>query len=143
MAYAPRMTSMLPPGPAASSLRQPNSAISQQQSSALAARIASKKAELENLIQFRDMSNMLAGQMEALQVKIETLKDGTEAVACVLANWDNVLRAITMASTVVPATTKVMTTTETTAHQKDWLRPDLPLPATLVRIPTRPQNIEP
>lgn len=106
---------------AAASFRPPNhsSAVAQQQSSALAARIASKKAELENLRQLRDMSCALAEQMQALEIKIGTLRDGTEgmfpgqyirlaaaeslrslllAVACVLANWDNVLRAISMAS---------------------------------------------
>lgn len=36
--------------------------------------------------------------MRMLEEKLATLRDGTEAVACVLANWDNVLRAITMAS---------------------------------------------
>jgi DASH complex subunit DAD2 len=69
---------MFPPGSSAASLRQPSQVGSQQQSSALAARIASKKAELDNLIQLRDMSQALATQMEALQSKLETLKDGTE-----------------------------------------------------------------
>lgn len=96
---------MLPGG-----LRQP------QPSSALSTRIAAKKAELENLRQLRDLSGTLAMQMQALESKIATLKDGTEgslspfprlsvarlicfpAVACVLANWDNVLRAISLAS---------------------------------------------
>lgn len=36
--------------------------------------------------------------MGVLEEKLATLRDGTEAVACVLANWDNVLRAISMAS---------------------------------------------
>lgn len=71
---------MLAPGTSAASLRQPNGAISQQQSSVLAARIASKKAELDNLVQLRDMSNGLARQMEALRTKLETLKDGTEGM---------------------------------------------------------------
>lgn len=71
---------MLAPGTSAASLRQPNGPISQQQSSVLAARIASKKAELDNLVQLRDMSNGLARQMEALRTKLETLKDGTEGV---------------------------------------------------------------
>ncbi|KAL4759557.1 DASH complex subunit DAD2 [Aspergillus foveolatus] len=134
MAYASRPTSILPPGPSTASLRQTNSAISQQQSSALAARVASKKAELDNLIQLRDMSNDLAGQMEALQAKLETLKDGTEAVACVLANWDNVLRAITMASTRL-TTLKQVAGQDPTAAEKDNVSTDTPLPATLVRIP--------
>lgn len=66
------------PGSSAASHRQPSNVIAQQQSSALAARIASKKAELDNLTQLRDMSDGLAGQMEALQSKLATLKDGTE-----------------------------------------------------------------
>ncbi|BAE56547.1 unnamed protein product [Aspergillus oryzae RIB40] len=87
-----------------SSFRQPSThhAAPQQQLSALAARIASKKAELDNLKQLREMSGALAMQMQVLEEKIGTLKDGTEAVACVLANWDNVLRSISMASSKPP-----------------------------------------
>ncbi|KAL4913471.1 DASH complex subunit Dad2-domain-containing protein [Aspergillus aurantiobrunneus] len=139
MAYASRPTSVLPPGSSATSLRQPSNAISQQQSSALAARIASKKAELDNLIQLREMSNSLAGQMEALQAKLETLKDGTEAVACVLANWDNVLRAITMASTRLTALKEVLEQEEGEGDKHD-VSIDSTLPATLVRIPAIQQN---
>lgn len=75
---------MLPPG-AGASMRQPSGqhAISQQQSSALAGRIASKKAELDNLKQLRDLSGALSGQMQALEEKIGTLKDGTEGwISC-------------------------------------------------------------
>lgn len=36
--------------------------------------------------------------MEQLEEKLGTLSDGTEAVAAVLSNWHNVLRAISMAS---------------------------------------------
>lgn len=55
-------------------LRQPTS----QPSSALSTRIAAKKAELENLRQLRDLSGTLAMQMQALESKVATLKDGTE-----------------------------------------------------------------
>ncbi|GAT29140.1 hypothetical protein RIB2604_02900070 [Aspergillus luchuensis] len=83
MAYMSRTASMLPPGSSAtSSFRQPNqqsTTISQQQSSVLASRIAAKRAELDNLRQLRDMSAALASQMQALQDKLGTLKDGTEA----------------------------------------------------------------
>ncbi|KAL4905677.1 hypothetical protein BDW74DRAFT_151772 [Aspergillus multicolor] len=135
MAYASRPTSMLPPGSSTASLRQTNNAIAQQQSSALAARVASKKAELDNLIQLREMSHGLAGQMEALQAKLGTLRDGTEAVAYVLANWDNVLRAITMASTKLATLDRVPGQQPTIDEQGD-VSIELPLPATLVRIPT-------
>ncbi|KAL2837400.1 DASH complex subunit Dad2-domain-containing protein [Aspergillus pseudoustus] len=134
MAYSSRPTSMFPPGSSAASLRQPSHIGSQQQSSALAARIASKKAELDNLIQLRDMSKALATQMEALQAKLETLKDGTESVACVLANWDNVLRAISMASTKL-TTVKPVPDGEAGSGDENDLPSDPPLPATLVRIP--------
>jgi DASH complex subunit DAD2 len=86
------------------------------QSPILLARINEKKAELENLKQLRDLSAGLAGQMQMLEEKLATLSDGTEgellhgqnvglmliklllAVATVLGNWHNVLRAISMAS---------------------------------------------
>jgi len=81
MAYTSRPT-MLPPGSSGASLRQPSNhhAISQQQSSALAIRIASKKAELENLRHLRDLSAILATQMQTLESKIGTLNDGTEGL---------------------------------------------------------------
>ncbi|KAJ5808928.1 hypothetical protein N7474_010197 [Penicillium riverlandense] len=81
MAYSSRPASMLPPGvPGPPALRQPSSsqASAQQQSSALSTRIAAKKAELDNLRQLRDLSGTLAMQMQALETKVSTLKDGTE-----------------------------------------------------------------
>ncbi|KAL2872234.1 DASH complex subunit DAD2 [Aspergillus lucknowensis] len=139
MSYTSRTTSMLPPGSSAASLRQPSTVITQQQSTALAARIASKKSELDNLLQLRDMSKALATQMEALQAKLETLKDGTESVACVLANWDNVLRAITMASTKL-TNIEGVAEGEMGPEVKGGRSFDPPLPATLVRIPTIQQD---
>ncbi|KAI8252643.1 DASH complex subunit DAD2 [Colletotrichum sp. SAR 10_99] len=64
----------------------------------LVARIAEKKAELEHLRELRDLSAAVAGQMEALEQKLSTLSDGTEAIAMVIGNWHNVLGAINMAS---------------------------------------------
>jgi hypothetical protein len=63
-----------------SSIRQQSShnAISHQQSLALSSRIVSKKAELENLVRLRDLSGVMAMQMQVLETKIGTLKDGTE-----------------------------------------------------------------
>ncbi|CRG85586.1 hypothetical protein PISL3812_02631 [Talaromyces islandicus] len=72
--------------------------VSSQQAMILASRIEAKKAELENLSQLRDLSNALAMRMEALEKQLSTLKDGTEAIACVLSNWQNVLQAINMVS---------------------------------------------
>ncbi|KOS21933.1 DASH complex subunit dad2 [Escovopsis weberi] len=68
------------------------------QSPALVARIEEKRAELEHLQDLRDLSAAVAGQMEALEQKLSTLSDGTEAIAAVVGNWHNVLRAINMAS---------------------------------------------
>ncbi|OOQ86177.1 DASH complex subunit DAD2 [Penicillium brasilianum] len=126
MAYSSRPTSMLP----GAGLRQPAS----QPSSALSTRIAAKKAELENLRQLRDLSGTLAMQMQALESKIATLKDGTEAVACVLANWDNVLRAISLAST------KASRLHDTGPDEKEDPAREARLPATLVRIPAEPRE---
>ncbi|KAK6338283.1 hypothetical protein TWF730_002348 [Orbilia blumenaviensis] len=64
----------------------------------LISRINEKKIELENLKQLRDLSANLAKQLRELEAKLGTLSDGTEVVATVLANWHNVLRAISLAS---------------------------------------------
>ncbi|CAG8885741.1 unnamed protein product [Penicillium egyptiacum] len=137
MAYSSRPTSMLPGAPGGSSMRQPSGSQSSQQSSALSARIAAKKAELDNLRQLRDLSGTLAIQMQALDNKISTLKDGTEAVAYVLSNWDNVLRAITLASNKAGG---LYEPTESNSKNVEKPRNDTHLPSTLVRIPAEPRD---
>ncbi|KAH8197277.1 hypothetical protein TruAng_008560 [Truncatella angustata] len=102
------------------------------QSSALQARINEKKAELENLRDLRDLSAAVANQMEALEQKLSTLSDGTEAIATVMGNWHNVLRAINMASAKIPKSRAPADHEEATSDDQ---RPT-PLPQTLVRIPT-------
>ncbi|KAI1855298.1 hypothetical protein JX266_000163 [Neoarthrinium moseri] len=99
------------------------------QSSALQARINEKKAELANLKELKDLSAAVADQMEALEQKLSTLSDGTEAIATVLGNWHNVLRAINMASAKLP---KPREDQASTTDDGD----SVPLPQTLVRIPT-------
>lgn len=99
--------------PLPSHLRNQSLGGSQQQSPVLLARIAEKKAELANL-----------------KDKLSTLSDGTEAVAAVLSNWHNVLRAINMASTKLPKSKD-----EEEVEKKSEDGP--PLPQTLVRIPTQ------
>ncbi|KAK6439626.1 DASH complex subunit dad2 [Oleoguttula sp. CCFEE 5521] len=93
------------------------------QTSALQARIHEKKLELESLRQLRDLSAGLAGQMQQLEEKLSTLSDGTEAVAAVMGNWGNVLRAVGMASAGLP---KAKVTDN-----------EMALPQTLVRIPVQ------
>ncbi|KAI1494493.1 DASH complex subunit Dad2-domain-containing protein [Biscogniauxia mediterranea] len=106
------------------------SAQSTGQSSVLLARIDEKKAELENLKELRDLSAAVAEQMEALEQKLATLSDGTEAIATVLGNWHNVLRAINMASAKIPSPRNV------DDGQPSSQEDSVPLPQTLVRIPT-------
>lgn len=50
------------------------------QSAVLLSRINEKKAELDNLKELRDLSAAVAGQMEALELKLSTLSDGTEGM---------------------------------------------------------------
>ncbi|KAM3558750.1 hypothetical protein MY1884_003819 [Beauveria asiatica] len=99
------------------------------QQSALSARIEEKRAELEHLKELKDLSGAVASQMEALEQKLSTLTDGTEAIAAVIGNWHNVLGAINMASTKLakPASAPV---------NEDEPEDGGPLPETLVRIPT-------
>ncbi|KAF2635143.1 hypothetical protein P280DRAFT_474064 [Massarina eburnea CBS 473.64] len=98
------------------------------QSPVLLARIAEKKAELASLKDLQMLSAGLADQMQTLAEKLSTLSDGTEAVAAVLSNWHNVLRAIKMASSGLPKSKD-----EEDAEKEG----EPPLPQTLVRIPTQ------
>ncbi|KAM3500376.1 hypothetical protein MY10362_006456 [Beauveria mimosiformis] len=79
------------------------------QQSALSARIEEKRAELEHLKELKDLSGAVASQMEALEQKLSTLTDGTEAKLA------------------KPASASV---------NEDEPEDSGPLPETLVRIPT-------
>lgn len=117
-------------------------------SPALVARIEEKKAELDNLKQLRDLSAAVASQMEALEQQLSTLSDGTEAIATVIGNWHNVLRAINMASSMSPLVSAEAGAKQTLTRRlakipmpKDDATDDTSesapsLPQTLVRIPT-------
>lgn len=129
-----------------------------QQSSVLTGRIAAKKEELANLQQLRDVSGSLASQIQVLEEKLVTLKDGTEglwctslyaygcrlietAVACVMANWGSVLSAIKMASSKafpIPTTDslQILTVSAQAVQSQQSREDDALLPATLVRIPS-------
>lgn len=61
-------------------------------------KIQEKRQELQDLRTLRELSGTLAKQMEDLAQKLETLTDGTAAVATVMANWGSVLRAVRLAS---------------------------------------------
>ncbi|KAF5985213.1 DASH complex subunit DAD2 [Fusarium coicis] len=118
-----------PTRPISSHMRAPSASTSSSgQSPALLARIEEKKAELENLKELRELSAAVATQMEALEQKLSTLSDGTEAIAAVVGNWHNVLRAINMASSKL-----AKTAADPTNASEDSTGP---LPQTLVRIPT-------
>lgn len=121
MSYAPRATGL--PSHIRPSSGLANASTSTQ-SSILQSRISEKKLELENLKQLRDLSAGLAGQMQQLEQKLQTLSDGTEAVAAVLGNWNNVLRAIHMASAKIPK-----------PRESEEDGTEAQLPQTLVRIP--------
>jgi len=78
--------------------------------------------------------------MLTLEEKLATLSNGTEAVAAVLSNWHNVLRAINMASMHLPNAK----TDGAEAEKEDPKKPEteVPLPQTLVRIPTEQPSQE-
>ncbi|KAB5585909.1 DASH complex subunit Dad2-domain-containing protein [Coniochaeta sp. 2T2.1] len=121
-----------PTRPLSTHMRQPSMGVNANGGSTstgpppgLVARVNEKKAELENLKELRDLSAAVATQMEALENKLGTLSDGTEAIALVMSNWTNVLRAINMASSKLAK-----------PSAKEAAAGNIALPQTLVRIPT-------
>ena len=104
MAYTTRAPSQ-PSTSNTSSLRpsHSHSLSNQPASAALQARINQKRAELENLTQLRDLSSNLTQQLETLEAKLGTLRDGAQSIALVLANWENVLGVIRMVGVRAPA----------------------------------------
>lgn len=90
-------------------------------------------------MRLRDLSGAMAMQMQVLETKISTLRDGTEAMACVLANWDNVLRAISMASTKAAVSISKKDQSSSVESGQNLIV-EQRLPVTLVRIPAEEQE---
>ncbi|ODV78060.1 DASH complex, subunit Dad2 [Suhomyces tanzawaensis NRRL Y-17324] len=60
--------------------------------------IVDKRADLEMLQEFRQLTAELATNLELVGDKLEHMKGGTESVALILANWQNVVKSISLAS---------------------------------------------
>lgn len=61
-------------------------------------KIAEKKAELENLNEIKKFTSILTNQLDELENKLDYMADGTESVALVLSNWQNVVKSVSLAS---------------------------------------------
>ncbi|KAK6458040.1 DASH complex subunit Dad2-domain-containing protein [Scheffersomyces xylosifermentans] len=85
-------------------------------------KIADKRAELARLHEFRQLTGELASYLEEIGDKLDTMKGGTESVALILANWQNVVKSISLASLGLMKYT-----------DKDY-ETAVPLPEALVRI---------
>lgn len=93
-------------------------------------KIADKRAELENLQEFRKLSSTLADQLEEVERKLSTMNDGAESISLVLSNWQNVVKSVSLASLGLMKYTK-----------KDY-EEQTPLPEPLVRIKLDKDDIE-
>lgn len=67
-------------------------------SSSIQQKIAEKRAELESLNEIKHFTSTLTRQLEQLEQKLADMADGTEAVALVLSNWQNVVNSVSLAS---------------------------------------------
>lgn len=86
-------------------------------------RIAQKQQEYESLLQLKAQSGSLLRSMQDLETKLDTLNNGTEAVASVLSNWASVFKAINMS-------------TVRMAESRETDEDEVQMPETLVRIAT-------
>ena len=99
----PNLALLQPPPPNATSMSISSSS-STQNNTALQALLASKRAELSSLLTLRDLSTELTNQITSLGAKLETLDNGFEAVAEVMANWGAVLGVLGMVGGEISAT---------------------------------------
>ncbi|CAI5756660.1 unnamed protein product [Candida verbasci] len=61
-------------------------------------KIAEKRANLELLREFKELTNELLAELEFIGSNLEVVQDGTSSVAIVLSNWQNVIQNIQLAS---------------------------------------------
>ena len=61
-------------------------------------KIAEKRQDLERLQEFKQLTEQLANQLDQIGDKLDTMKDGAASVALILANWQNVIKSISLAS---------------------------------------------
>ncbi|EZF73087.1 hypothetical protein H105_04935 [Trichophyton soudanense CBS 452.61] len=130
MSYNKRATAIFPSSVTGTLSSRPGS-----QSSSLAALVAAKQAELEDIQQLHDTSHALTKQLEALEAKLATLQNGAEAVACIMANFDSVLKVINMAASGLPQAKNQESSPDVNQQEgakKDIVTDSLPVP--LVRI---------
>ena len=78
--------------------------------------------------------------MSLLEAKLSTLSNGAESVACVLANWENVLGVIGMASSHIPTSPPGSAAQGEEVNDQQHRPSEPELPITLVRIPVRSQD---
>ncbi|CAK9435791.1 uncharacterized protein LODBEIA_P04750 [Lodderomyces beijingensis] len=67
-------------------------------STAIQQKIAEKKANLEQLREFKQSADQLANELEQIGDYLEVMKDGTTNIAYIVAKWQSVMRAISLAS---------------------------------------------
>lgn len=91
-------------------------------SSHIQQKITEKRAELENLNEIKRFTAVLTNQLDQLQDKLNLMAEGTESVALVLSNWQNVIKSVSLASLGLLKYT-----------EKDY-EEGVPLPEGLVRI---------
>lgn len=86
-------------------------------------KISEKRAELDHLNEIRRFTAILTGQLDTLESKLNDMAEGTEAVALVLSNWQNVVNLVSLASLAL------------LKYSQGDYETGTPLPEYLVRIP--------
>lgn len=91
-------------------------------------KIADKREELNHLTELKKFTAILNTQLETLESKLNDMAEGTEAVALVLSNWQNVVNSVSLASLGLLK-----------YSQRDY-EESTPLPEYLVRIRLEEEN---
>ncbi|KAI5951415.1 DAD2 [Candida jiufengensis] len=99
-----------------------------KQNSAIYQKISEKRRNLEQLKQFKQLTEELNLNLDEISQQINKMKNGTESVALILQNWQRVIQSISLASLGL------------LKYQQQQQKDDELYPETLIRINLNDEN---
>ncbi|KAH3682207.1 hypothetical protein WICPIJ_006828 [Wickerhamomyces pijperi] len=102
--------------------------------------VSQKTKELQTLKAIKLLSDSLLDQLTSLETGLQTISDGTDAVALVIGNWDMIIKAVSLASMGLGKYQEEEFQSVFNEDEQDEKR--IPLPELLVRLRVEERNLQ-